>query len=249
MADGWGDINAEDRRSAPVLGLDLRLEPGGWPETAPFLCEIEAHFAARSAENPRLWNGQLLLLRDYSFKAGVLAGAFRQTDFAAFTWWREVMNWRDLGMINAFALAAIEGSDGAFVLGVMGAHTAVPGRTYFPGGTPDPSDLADGDVVDLEGSVLRELEEETGLTAGDVAHDAGFTAVFDGPRIALLRRLVFPEPADALARRIRRFLARERLPELQDVVVVRSEDAVPAHTAPFALAYMRARWAAEAPVR
>lgn len=249
MADGWGDIDAKDRRIAPVRALDFRLEQGGWPEARPFAAEIADHYARRNLENPRLWNGAIFLLRDHHFGDGVLSGAFRQTDFATFTWWREVMDWRDLGMVNAFALAAIEGSDGGFVLGVMGAHTAVPGRTYFPGGTPDPSDLADGDAVDLEGSVMRELEEETGLTKADVGQDAGFTAIFDGPRIALLRRLVFPEPADALARRIRGFLIRERLPELQDVVVVRSESDIPAHTAPFALAYMRSRWAQGAPAR
>lgn len=249
MAEGWGDTSASDLRLAPVRKLDLRLEPGGWPEVAPHRAEIEAHYAARSAANPNLWNGPLLLLRAWRFEAGVLSGTFRQTDFASFLWWREVMDWRPMGLVNAFALAAMEGSDGGFVLGVMGPHTAVPGRTYFPGGTPDLSDVTDGDKVDLEGSAYRELTEETGLTAADVAHDGGFTAVFDGPRIALLRRLVFAEPAEALAARVRRFLAKEALPELQDMVVMRGEADVTQRTAPFVLAYMRARWAEGGPPR
>lgn len=246
MAAGWGTEAGPGRRIAPVAALDFGLEPGGWPEAEPHRAEIAAHFAARAAGNPSLWNGALLLLRAGSLSEGeVVRGAFRQTDFASFLWWREAMGWRDLGMVNAFALAAIEGADGAFVLGVMGAHTSVPGSAYFPGGTPDPDDVVAGGRVDLAASALRELREETGLSAADVAHDGGFIAVHDGPRLAFLRRLVFAESGEALAARIRAFLAAEREPELADVIVVRGARDITPRVAPFAEAYMRARWAAD----
>ncbi|MFG1345464.1 NUDIX hydrolase [Xanthobacter autotrophicus DSM 431] len=241
--NGWGLAWPVDRRIAPVHRLNFRAEPGGWPELAPRQEEVEAHFARRAADNPHLWNGPILLLRDHAFADGALSGAFRQTDFAAFTWWRD-HGWRDLGMVNAFALAAIEGADGGFVLGVMGPHTASAGRAYFPGGTPDPSDITADGRVDLHASMLRELKEETGLSAADIAHDAGFTGLFDGPRVALLGRLVFDAPADALAARIRAFLASEAQPELADVAVVHSEADITPAMAPFAVDYMRARWAA-----
>lgn len=239
---GWGFKWNVDRRIAPVHRLDLRAEPGGWPELEAQRAEVDAHFARRAADNPHLWNGPILLLRDYTFADGVLSGGFRHTDFAAFTFWRDE-GWRDLGMVNAFALAAIEGADGGFILGVMGPTTASAGRTYFPGGTPDPSDITADGRVDLHASMLRELEEETGLLPSDIARDDGFTGLFDGPRVALLGRLVFDAPADALAARIRAFLAREEQPELSDVAVVHSEADITPQMAPFAVDYMRARWA------
>jgi 8-oxo-dGTP pyrophosphatase MutT (NUDIX family) len=209
---------------------------------APRRAEVEAHFARRAADNPHLWNGPILLLARHGFADGMLSGTFRQTDFAAFTFWRDE-GWKDEGMVNAFALAAIEGSDGGFVLGVMGPHTASAGRIYFPSGTPDPSDITADNRVDLHASMLRELTEETGLLPSDILRDDGFTGLFEGPRVALMGRLVFDTPADDLAARIRAFLASEMQPELADVAVVRSEADLTPAMAPFAVDYMRWRWA------
>lgn len=242
MSGGWGQDWTVDRRIAPVHRLDLAFEPGGWTEMAPRRAEIDAHFARRAADNPHLWNGPILLLARHGFADGVLSGAFRQTDFAAFTFWRDE-GWKDEGMVNAFALAAIEGSDGGFVLGVMGPHTASAGRIYFPGGTPDPSDITADNRVDLHASMLRELTEETGLRPADILRDDGFTGLFDGPRVALMGRLVFDAPAEDLAARIRAFLASETHPELADVAVVRGEADLTPAMAPFAVDYMRWRWA------
>ncbi|MGR7994794.1 NUDIX hydrolase [Xanthobacter sp. ZOL 2024] len=240
----WGN-ETEGRRVVPVRGLDLVLEPGGWPEAEAFRSEIDAHFAQRRAVNPHLWNGAVLLLRDYEMDDGHLRGRFRQTDFATFLWWRD-RGWpQDMQALNAFSLAAIEGADGAFLMGVMGPHTASAGCVYFPGGTPDLSNVTPAGQVDLEASAWQELREETGLGAADVAQDLGFVAVFDGPRLALMRRLVLRRPAAAAAAQVRDFLAREALPELTDMMLVRGPGDFTPQMAPFALAYMQARWSAD----
>ncbi len=238
-ATGWDE---EGRRIVPVRALDFVLEPGGWPELEPQRAEIDSYFAARVAANPHLWNGAVLMLRHSHLDDGVLRGTFRRTDFASFLWWK-AQGWMNMGLRNAFSLAALEGSDGGFVLGVMGPQTSAAGQIFFPCGTPDLSDITPDGRVDLAASALRELAEETGLLPGDIAQDHGLMAVYDGPRLALLRQLVFSEPAEELATRIRSFLARENLPELSDVVVVhREQDMLPA-IAPFAADYIRARWA------
>ena len=77
------------------------------------------------------------------------------------------LTWRDQGfpdhtVFNGFGMGALRSNDGAFVLGEMAAHTANGGRVYFPSGTPDLDDLRDG-MVDISGSIAREVEEEAGF--------------------------------------------------------------------------------------
>ena len=109
-----------------------------------------------------------------------LSGAYLETDFASFIAWRD-WGFPDKTMRNCFPMAALRSSDGAFLLGVMGAHTATAGQVYFPAGTPDPNDVV-GERVDLEAGVMRELPEETGLGPADV--DGAARLVRDAARSA-----------------------------------------------------------------
>src|SRR6478736_5330211 len=145
----------------PLKRLELRFEPAPWPFEIERRAEIDAYFAKLRAAKPQMWNGRVLLLRRGEIADGVLSGAYSEVDFASF------IAWRDWGFPansarNCFPMAALRSSDGAFLLGVMAAHTANAGHIYFAAGTPDPNDIV-GDTVDLEGGVLRELNEETGL--------------------------------------------------------------------------------------
>lgn len=228
---------------ASISRLDLRVEPGLWTEAEAHRPAIDAHFARRQAAIPQLWNGRVLVMRHFTLDGDVLRGGFIETDFASFLWWRDHGWSQEFKVFNTFGLAALEGADGGFVLGVMAPWTAAAGRIYFPGGTPDLSDVTPTGAVDLEASVRREMSEETGLTGADIARDAGWTLVEDGPRIALLRRLVAHDPAEVLAARIRAGLATQTDPELSAIHVVRTPaDLLPEVTA-FSAAYMLHRWA------
>jgi 8-oxo-dGTP pyrophosphatase MutT (NUDIX family) len=94
-------------------------------------------------------------------------------------------------------MAALRAQDG-FVLAEMGAHTANAGRIYFPAGTPDPGDVAQGQV-DLAASVLRELTEETGLTPDELTIDPDWLVVDAGPYNACMKLMRSPLPALDLA--------------------------------------------------
>jgi 8-oxo-dGTP pyrophosphatase MutT (NUDIX family) len=102
----------------------------------------------------------------------------------------------------------------------MGPGHSAAGQVYFPAGTPDPSDVVDGATVDLSGSLVRELFEETGLRAVEGAEAPRWIVIFEGQRIACLKEIAWPATAAELRARVRAFLAAEAKPELSDVVLL-----------------------------
>jgi len=220
--------------------LDLAFTPRRWPFADERRAEIDAHFATLRGDKPELWNGRVLLLHDYEVAAGVFRGAYLETDFASFLAWRD-WGYPDRGVMNCFAQAALRGGDDGFLLGEMAGHTANAGRVYFAGGTPDPGDVV-GDRVDLAGSVLRELREETGLSAADVAPVSGWHAVFSGQRIAMLKVLETRLPAADLRRRILGFLGGEAKPELADIRIVRGPADLDPRMPDFVQAFLNHVW-------
>jgi 8-oxo-dGTP pyrophosphatase MutT (NUDIX family) len=141
-------------------------------------------------------------------------------------------------------MAALRACDGGYLLGVMSQFTANPGRVYFPAGTPDLSDVSGG-TVDLLGNVLRELGEETGLRAEDFSAAPDWTAIVAGPRLALMKEVAAPRPAQELRAAVLRHLATEARPELADVRIVRSPADFDAAMPEFVTAYLSQVWSEE----
>jgi len=205
-----------------VTTLDLAVRPIVWPFAEERRAEITAHFAEKQRERPKLWNGRVLLGRDAVFTDGHLAATYFETDFASFLAWRD-WGFPDKAVFNGFGMGALRSSDGAFVMGEMAHHTANAGRIYFPSGTPDLDDVR-GDTLDISGSVTRELEEETGLTAADYRAEPDWHCVVAGPTIAMLKLVNLDMPGQVARARIEANLARESEPELSAIHLVRGMD-------------------------
>jgi hypothetical protein len=222
-----------------ILTLDrvaFSVAPHAWPFARARSAEITAYFAARRVQTPALWNGRVLLLHEWSVTAGGMRGTFFETDFANYMAWRD-WGFPDATVTNCFAMGVIRSADGAYLLGVMGAHTANAGKIYFPAGLPDPSDVAGG-TVDLAANIGREVAEETGLTATDFSAQPGWCAVIAGQRIALMQLLQARATAADLRARVRGHIAREAKPELADVRFVRGRADLDPMMPPFITAYL-----------
>jgi 8-oxo-dGTP pyrophosphatase MutT (NUDIX family) len=202
-----------------VTTLDLAVRPIVWPFAEERRVEIAAHFAEKQRERPKIWNGRVLLGRDAVFTDGHLSATYFETDFASFLAWRD-WGFPDPAVFNGFGMGALRASDGAFVMGEMAQHTANAGRIYFPSGTPDLDDVRDG-ALDIPGSVVRELREETGLTMADFRAEPDWHCVVTGPSIAMIRILSLHVPGEVARTRIEANLAREAEPELSAIHLVR----------------------------
>ena len=202
-----------------VTTLDLAVHPVVWPFAEERRGEITAHFAEQQRARPKLWNGRVLLGRDAVFTDGHLSATYFETDFASFLAWRD-WGFPDAAVFNGFGMGALRTSDGAFVMGEMAHHTANAGRIYFPSGTPDPDDVRDG-RLDIPGSVIRELEEETGLIAGDYRTEAHWHCVVTAAAIALIQIIDVDMPGNAVRARIEANLAAQSEPELSGIHLVR----------------------------
>jgi 8-oxo-dGTP pyrophosphatase MutT (NUDIX family) len=203
-----------------VTQLDLKCGKWTWPFAVERRADIAAHFALKQAEKPKLWNGRILLGRNPDFTGDRFSAEYFEADFASFLAWRD-WGFADKNVFNGFGMGALRSSDGAFLLGEMAAHTVNAGRIYFPAGTPDLDDLKDG-AVDIASSVARETEEETGLKPADYSAARYWDCVVSGALIAIVQILDVELPGEALRARIEANLAKDALPELSAIHLVRN---------------------------
>jgi 8-oxo-dGTP pyrophosphatase MutT (NUDIX family) len=218
--------------------LDLNVEPWRWRFADERRADIDAHFAIKARERP-IWNGRVLLGRDPVFTAERFSASYFEADFASFLAWRD-WGFPDASVFNGFGMGALRGSDGAFILGEMGQHTSNAGRIYFPSGTPDLDDISDG-AVDISGSVTREVEEETGLTAADYRAGPHWDCVVSGAAIAMIRILHVDLTGEALRARIEANLAGQKQPELAAIRLVREASDFTASMPRFVTAFIEAQ--------
>ena len=223
--------------------LDLKFEPARWAFAERQGASIAAHWTRLRKAKPALFNGRILLLGRRKIETrsdGVptLRGAYFETDYADYLAWEE-FGFPGEAVDNCFSMAALRGSDGAFLLGEMAPHTFNAGQVYFPAGTPDPADVFDG-RVDLEASAGRELFEETGVKAGETAIAPGWTLVLTPNRIACMKLMTLAVPAARVKARIDAHLARDPHAEFSRMHVVRGPRDIDESRVPvFVAAYLR----------
>lgn len=207
-------------RVEPISALDLRLGGEGWAFAEREQARIGAHWREISSRNPRIWNGEVLICTGFGLEREVLTARFARTDYASFIAWRD-WGWPDQSVRNCFGAPAVFSSDGALVFGVMAPHTLNGNMLYPPSGSLEPRDVRDDGTVDVLGSITTELMEETGLDVA-AAEQGELVAFFDGPRLAIVRKLVFPLRFKEIEARFTAHAGAQAVPELVRLEAIRS---------------------------
>lgn len=218
----------------PISSIDLRLDAFDWAFAAERRAEIDRHWDGLRTARPGLWNGEVILAREVHIEQGRLTGSCFRTDFASFVAWSD-WSWPDREVLDCWGAALILSRDGALLYGRMADSTLNAGQVYPPSGGVDMQDVAAGGRIDIEGSLVRELAEETGLLARE-AKPGRLWSARAGCQLCLGRELWFDADADVLARGIERFNASLEEPELDGVVVLRSRGDIGPGMPPYAAA-------------
>lgn len=225
-----------------VARLETAYRPARWDFAEREAARIDAHWARALAEKPKLFDGEVLMLRDAEIVAtpegDVFRGSFFDTSFRNFHAWFG-FGFPDRDIHNCFAMAALRARDGAFLLGEMGDHTMNGGQIYFAAGTPDRNDIF-GDIVDLAASVARELEEETGFAPDEAPPAPGWSILVSETKIACIQERRLPFAAVEAEARMNAFIANDPEPEFSRFhIVAGPQDIDPARMPDFIQTYLR----------
>jgi 8-oxo-dGTP pyrophosphatase MutT (NUDIX family) len=201
-----------------VRSISLRLA------SAPFDFAIEHRQAIEDAwqkaliQKPKLFNGRFFLLTRLDDSDGSVTGDMVETNYASY------LHYRAMGFpgsaANAFAMPVLHPRDGGVLVGRMAAWTANGGRWYPPAGSLDETDLLADGRFDIEGNVVRELNEELGLLAHELPAFRDWTLISELGRLACFCRFDLPLTGSELLARAEKHLSEEKEPELDAVRII-----------------------------
>ena len=226
-----------------VTGCASDLAPEAWPFAERHKHEIGAHWEQRRSERPKLYDGVVHLLRNFTIEHNVFTATFLRTDFKSFLYWR-ALGYPDAGVRDGFGSAVIRSAERHVLLGRQSTGNINEGFAYPPGGFIDERDVRDG-VVDIDAATARELLEETGLQPDDLARTPGYLVTSSGPHVSIAVEWHSALPSDLLKAHILDHVRRHPEPELADVAIVRSRSDINAYMMPgFATALLSTLFAA-----
>lgn len=203
----------------PLHRCSLTLGDGSWPFETDRAAEIREHWRGAVADKPAMWDGRVLLMTEWTLADGVLQGHFADVAYSSYHAWK-TWGFPDVSVVNCFGSAMIQSADGALIYGIMAASTSNGGKIFPIAGMLDHQDVTEDGTIDIFASVGRELSEETGLSVSECRRGERF-AIRDGQLLSIAEVMRFDETADVLATRIRKMIAADPDPELEDVVILR----------------------------
>ena len=203
-----------------VAKVKLIIPSSKLPFEINHAAQIDTHWAKAVAEKPAMFDGRVHLATGYLVEGDALHVNCVPGRFATLLYWRDVGH-PDTTFRQVFGCVVPRSSDGAFLLGQMSANTSNAGRVYFPGGVIDESDVQ-GDQIDIDTNITREMEEELGLKPIDIPFALGYRVCVTDVAIAIGRILELPWPAEEARTRLLDTANAHGDGEIADLIIVRN---------------------------
>ncbi len=200
---------------------ECRLWVGGrpWAYAVERRREIMAEFENQQAANSGYFNGPIQVLLDHQVERETFSGEFASSDFASFIYWRAHGHGDDT-VRDCFGCAIVRSREGHVLLGVQSGGNLNAGRAYCPSGFIDQADVRRDGTIDIDGSIAREIAEETGLDLGALTRTPGYILVAAQSSIAIGVEYRSHLCSDELHAEVTANLARQDEPELAGIVLV-----------------------------
>lgn len=212
-------------RILPITKANLLVDPAPHPYETAHREAIEANWALEMAEKPALFNGEVMFFSSIRWADGRLDARCHTIRFATFMHWRR--HRPDTTAEHLYAHAMPVSSDGALIAIRMAPHTANAGRVYFAAGSFDPLDIRDG-RLDIASNMAREVGEETGIDLAGTRAETNYHGWSGNGGTVLVRRYFLDRSADEIVEDIRRHIALDPVPEIDEAIVIRGPADLPA---------------------
>jgi hypothetical protein len=206
-----------------VDGCRLRIDSKPWAFALTNAAAIADHWQSVRVSNPAYFNGVVQILTEHRIDNGVFDARFATTDFASFLYWRR-QRFPGKGVRDCFGAAVIRSVEGHILLGRQSAGNLNAGLAYCPGGFIDTCDIKADGTIDIDGSIGREITEETGLVVSTLTRTPGYLIAAAEASVAIGVEFRSELSADALRAQIHRTIAGEPNAELAEIIIVRQPD-------------------------
>lgn len=204
--------------------FQVRVVEHVWTYARAKAHEIDDLWRRESEANPTLFDGIVHLSARIRRSGGHLEADLFPTRFRNFLYWRS-QGYEDRSVRDVFGSAVIRSSNGGVLLGRQQPGYINAGLYYTPGGFIDARDVRADGSVDLDGSVMREVREETGLDE-HVTVTGSVIVTHHRQQTSIGVEFASPLTSATLAAEARRRILRVAEPELDDVVVIDEEPAL-----------------------
>jgi 8-oxo-dGTP pyrophosphatase MutT (NUDIX family) len=211
-------LDVPERMVIPISNAVVRIDSAPLGYEMEHRQDITANWASATSANPALFNGPFFMAEQAGVTKETFEARYHRTRFATMMHWKaNVTNDKPW---HIYGVGVIVSNDNRLIAGRMAPSTSAAGRVYFPAGSFDEDDVVD-ERIDVDGNMLREVEEETGIRLSHARRrDECIHLVMANRNIALFRRHYFDVNADELLERIRVHIASQDDSELDDITAI-----------------------------
>lgn len=125
--------------------------------------KIDDYWEKICNENPHLRRGKTFCVKNVALSNDSITINLCESDYAHYMYTLNKGLPAKYACRVCFGVVLVETSDNKYIVGEMNDMTATPNRLQLPGGGIEEKDIQNS-IVDLKSNVIRELEEETGVT-------------------------------------------------------------------------------------